>query len=122
LCLNDLRFAQMSGRVGAVKALLVSLLNVKPMLIVQEGQLALYKRVRSWAQGLQALVDALAEALEHQPGRIAVIHAQSPDVAERVRAAVAVRLPVLEILVHELSIGIAVHFGPGTVGVVGYHP
>jgi DegV family protein with EDD domain len=119
--LNDLRFAQMSGRVGAVKALLVSLLNVKPMLIVREGQLEMHKRVRSRAQALQALVDSLAEVLEEQPGRLAVIHAQAPDAAEQVRAALAGRLPGSEIIVHELSIGIAVHFGPGTVGAIGYH-
>jgi DegV family protein with EDD domain len=120
--LNDLRFAQMSGRVGAVKALLVSLLNVKPMLTVQEGQLTMLKRVRSRAQGLQALVDALAEALENRPGQLAVIHAQAPDAAEQVRAALAARLSGSAIVIRELSIGIAVHFGPGTVGVVGYHP
>lgn len=120
--LNDLRFARMSGRIGVVQATLASLLNVKPMLVVREGQLVMLKRVRSRAQGLRALVDALAEALENRPGKLSVIHAQAPDAAEQVRAALAARLPGSEIVVRELSIGLAVHFGPGTVGVVGYHP
>ncbi len=120
--LNDLRFAQMSGRVGMVRALLVSLLNVKPMLTVKGGQLEMVKRVRSRAQGLQTLVDALMESLQGMPGKVAVIHAQAPEAAEQVRAALQQRLHGAEILVRELSIGIAVHFGPGTVGVVGYVP
>ncbi|MCX6031321.1 MAG: DegV family protein [Chloroflexi bacterium] len=120
--LNDLRFARMSGRIGVVQATLASLLNVKPMLAVQEGQLTMLKRVRSRVQGLQALVDALAEALENRSGKLSVIHAQAPDAAEQVRAVLAARLPGSEIVVRELSIGLAVHFGPGTVGVVGYHP
>ncbi len=120
--LNDLRFARMSGRIGVVQATLASLLNVKPMLVVREGQLVMLKRVRSRAQGLRALVDALAEALENRPGKLSVIHAQAPDAAEQVRAALATRLPGAEIVIRELSIGLAVHFGPGTVGVIGYHP
>lgn len=120
--LDNLRFAQMSGRVGMVRALLVSLLNVKPMLTVKAGQLALLKRVRSRPQALQALVDTLTAEIGTASGRVAVIHAQAADAAEQVRAALAVRLQPLEIIVHELSIGIAVHLGPGTVGVVGYEP
>lgn len=120
--LDDLKYARMSGRVGMVKALLVSLLNVKPMLTVRRGELALVKRVRSRAQGLQALVDALVERLEDRSSQVAVIHAQAPAAAEQVRRAIAARLHDAEITVRELSIGIAVHFGPGTVGVVGYNP
>ena len=87
-----------------------------------KGKLDMVKRVRSRAQGLQALVDALSERLGDLPARVAVIHAQAPEAAEQVRAALAAVLHVRQISVHELSVGIAVHFGPGTVGVVGYVP
>jgi DegV family protein with EDD domain len=119
--LDDLRYARMSGRVGISQALLASLLQIKPMLTVTEGKLAMVKRVRSRAQGLQALVDALSARLGDLPARVAVIHTQDPEAAEQVQAMVAKRVHVAQMIVHELSIGIAVHFGPGTVGVVGYN-
>lgn len=121
--LEDLRFARMSGRVGLTRALLVSALNIKLMLTVNAGKLALFKRVRGRPKALQALVDSLVETLaEHAPARIAVIHAQAPEAAEQVRQAVLARVRDAQVMVRELSLGIAVHFGPGTVGLVGYNP
>jgi fatty acid kinase fatty acid binding subunit len=119
--LHDLRFARMSGRVGMAQALLVSILDIKLLLTVQEGRLALFRRVRSEAQAMRALVDIFAEEMGGLPAQVAVIHAQAPQAAEQLRAAIAERLDATRIFVQDLSLGIAVHFGPGTVGVVGYH-
>jgi fatty acid kinase fatty acid binding subunit len=120
--LYDLRFARMSGRVGMARALLVSILDIKLLLTVKEGQLALLRRVRSQAQAMRTLVDTLVEEMGDLPAQVAVIHAQAPQAAEQVRAAVAERLGATRIFVQDLSLGVAVHFGPGTVGVVGYNP
>jgi DegV family protein with EDD domain len=120
--LDDLKYGRMSGRVGAAQALMASLLHIKPMLTVSEGKLALVGRVRSRAQALHALIDTLSEQLSDRPARVAVIHAHAPEAAEQVRAALAQRVRAPQIIVSELSVGIAVHLGPGTVGVVGYNP
>jgi DegV family protein with EDD domain len=125
LSLDNLRFARMSGRVGMARALLSSLLNVKPMLTVNAGKLELAGRARSHSQALAGLVDALEQALAEMKGatpRLAVIHAQAPEAAQRLVDACMKRLRVRPEVVNTLSIGIAVHFGPGTVGVVGYVP
>jgi DegV family protein with EDD domain len=120
--LYDLKYARKSGRVGAAQALMASLLDIKPMLTVREGELAVIGRVRSRAQALRALTDTLCEQLGDRPARVAVIHAHAPEEAEQVRARLAPRVGAPQITVSELSVGIAVHFGPGTVGVVGYNP
>jgi DegV family protein with EDD domain len=120
--LDDLKYGRMSGRVGAAQALMASLLHIKPMLTVSEGKLALVGRVRSRAQALHALIDTLSEQLSDRPARVAVIHAHAPEAAEQVRAALAQRVRAPQIIMSELSVGIAVHLGPGTVGVVGYNP
>ncbi len=120
--LRDLRFARMSGRVGMAKALLVSVLDIKLLLTVDGGRLALFKRVRSQAQAWRALVDALCDELGQLPAQVAIIHAQAPQAAEQVRALLAGRLDATRVFVQDLSLGIAVHFGPGTVGLVGYNP
>jgi DegV family protein with EDD domain len=125
LSLDNLRFARMSGRVGMARALLSSLLNVKPMLTVNAGKLELAGRARSHSQALAGLVDAVEQALAETKGaapRLAVIHAQAPEAAQRLVDACMKRLRVRPEVVNTLSIGIAVHFGPGTVGVVGYVP
>jgi DegV family protein with EDD domain len=120
--LDDLKYGWMSGRVGAAQALMASLLHIKPMLTVSEGKLALVGRVRSRTQALRTLIDTLCEQLGDRPARVAVIHAHDPETAEQVRDALAQRVRAAQIIVSELSIGIAVHLGPGTIGVVGYNP
>jgi len=121
--LEDLRYARMSGRVGLARMLLVSALNVKLLLTVVEGRLSLFNRVRGRPKALETLVETLLSRLADQAAaRLAVIHAQAPQAAEQVRQALLARLPDAQILVRDLSLGFAVHFGPGTVGVVGYNP
>jgi DegV family protein with EDD domain len=120
--LYDLSFARMSGRVGMGRALLVSVLDIKLLLTVQEGRLALFKRVRSQAQALRTLVETFVEEMGDLPAQVAVIHAQAPQAAEQVRASMAEHFDATRIFVQDLSLGVAVHFGPGTVGLVGYNP
>lgn len=120
---EDLRYARMSGRVGLGRMLLASALNIKLMLTVRAGKLELFNRVRGRPKALQTMADLLADRLaEHLPAKIAIIHAQAPETAEQVRRALAARVRGAQVMVRELSLGIAVHFGPGTVGVVGYNP
>jgi DegV family protein with EDD domain len=121
LSVDDLKYARMSGRVGAAQALMASLLNIKPMLTVSEGRFALVGRVRNRTQALRTLADTLCDQLGDRPARVAVIHAHAPEAAVQVRAMLAQRVSVSQIIVSELSLGIAVHLGPGTVGVVGYN-
>jgi DegV family protein with EDD domain len=120
--LYDLRFARMSGRVGMARALLASVLDIKLLLTVQEGRLSLLKRVRSQTQAIRTLVETFVEEMGGLPAQVAVIHAQAPQVAEQVRVAMAEHFDATHIFVQDLSLGVAVHFGPGTVGVVGYNP
>lgn len=123
---EDLRYARMSGRVGLSRMLLVSALNIKLLLTVTEGKLSLFSRVRGRPKALQTLVESLLKRLANQTGKatakIAVIHAQAPQAAEQVRQALLAHLPNAQVFIRDLSLGIAVHFGPGTVGVVGYKP
>jgi DegV family protein with EDD domain len=121
-CLQDLQFAHMSGRVGMAKALFVSILDIKLLLTVDRGELSLFKRVRTQTQAWRALVDSMVNELGQLPAGVAIIHAQAPQAAEQVRAAIADRIDATRIFVQDLSLGIAVHFGPGTVGIVGYNP
>jgi len=125
LSLDNLRFAQMSGRVGMVRALLSSLLNIKPLLTVNQGKLELVGRARSRAQALSGLIESLRQALKEQADRaprLAVIHAQAPEAARQLADLCAEQFHRVPEIINTLSIGIAVHFGPGTVGIVGYVP
>ena len=77
IMLKDLRYARMSGRVGALRQTLASLLDVKPIIGVVEGALVPLDRVRGQKKGLARMVDLAAAAVEPltlSPGGIVAVH------------------------------------------------
>ena len=121
LTLKDLRFAQMSGRVGRLQSSLASLLNVKPIVVLQEGIIDVNEKVRSQRRALERMLDIVAERVgTRQPVNLAVIHAESKeegqDLLERAKRCFNCQQTFLA----NLTTSLVVHFGPGTLGVVAY--
>jgi fatty acid-binding protein DegV len=51
---------------------------------------------------------------------VAVVHSQSIDAAKQLIEKVNETLHVNELILSELSIGVAANLGPGTIGVIAY--
>jgi DegV family protein with EDD domain len=120
LTLATLEYARRSGRVKALQAVLASLLNVKPVIILKDGVLELSERIRTRRKALDFVVDEMARRLAGKPANVAVVHSEDPEgcrmLAERVRQ----RINIRDYIETELSIGIAANLGPGTVGLIAY--
>lgn len=120
LTLNTLEYARRSGRVKALQAALASLLNVKPIITLQEGVLELGERVRTRRKALEFVVDEMVRRVGSGPVNVAIVHAQDPKAGEQLAQTACNRLNCKELIITELSIGVAANLGPGTVGVVAY--
>lgn len=120
LTLNTLEYARRSGRVKALQAALASLLNVKPIIILKDGILELGDRVRTRSKALDFVVDTISQRLERQLSNVAVVHAEDPQAAEYLLQAARSKLNCNDLIVTELSIGVAANLGPGTAGIVAY--
>jgi DegV family protein with EDD domain len=121
LTVRDLRFAQMSGRVGKLQGSLASLLNIKPIILLEQGVIDVSEKVRTRTKALDRLLQILVETVGTvQPVNLAAVHAQVPDEAaallERAKSVCNCR----ESFLSDLALSLAVQFGPGTVGLVGY--
>jgi DegV family protein with EDD domain len=116
---DTLEFLAKGGRIGRGAAFAGTLLNVKPVLGLEDGEVVPLKRVRGSQKALEELVERLVAASIDAPSlRIGLAHAAAPE-----------RLLALERLVREArpkatievtaSIGAVVgtHAGPGTVGL-----
>jgi len=120
LTVADLKFAQMSGRVGRLQGALATLLNVKPVIGLDQGALDMIERVRSRKRSLDRLFELVREKVGQTQINAAVIHAQVPDEAQEMLERVQREFNCAETFLHDLALGVAVHLGPGTLGLVAY--
>ncbi len=120
LVLDNLRFAQLSGRVSSLTATLSSLLRIKPLVQVRDGMMEVGERVRTRRRAVDRMILLVKEKIDDRLAMVAVIHADAPEAAHELLQRVQSEFRIKESFVEKLSIGIAVHLGPGTVGLVAY--
>jgi DegV family protein with EDD domain len=117
---KTLKYVQLSGRIGALGAAVASLLDVKPIIVLRDGQLFAEERVRTRKRALNRIVDMMQARLEGYPARVGVIHSQSPETAKVLRDLAVQALNCDQIVIASLSTSVSAHLGPGTVGIVTY--
>ena len=121
LTVRDLRYAQMSGRIGRLQASLASLLNIKPIIVLRDGVLSVGDKARTQSKAVDHIVRMMAERLGTVvPVNLAAVHAEAPEAAQALLDRAKTLFDCRESFVAELAACLAVHFGPGTVGLVGY--
>lgn len=120
LTLAELRFAQMSGRVGKLQGTLASLLNVKPIVLLDDGILDVRERVRTRGRAVDRMLELTAECVGDSPVNLGIVHAEALEEAEALLAQAQEMFNYQECYVNDLALGLAVQFGPGTLGLITY--
>ena len=111
---DTLTYLEKGGRIGRARALLGSLLNVKPLITLQDGEVAPLGRARGRVQAIDKLVDQLGRAGKLM--RLAVLHGAALADAERLRQRVSQNYPDLDIPLAETGAVIGTYTGPGVIG------
>jgi DegV family protein with EDD domain len=113
--IEDLNFLRRGGRIGPAQALVGSILDIRPIIGLEDGALALHGKVRSRRAGLRRLAEIVVGygTLE----KVAVMHANSPDDARQVADDLSPFYPRDQMLVLPVGQVVATHVGPGAVGV-----
>ena len=120
LTLDTLEYAKMSGRVKTLQAALASLLNVKPIAILRNGDLNMAERVRTRKAALDRVIEIGKEEYGNKPVYLAVVHARDLKSGQALLDDAKSHFNHKETLISELSISIAANLGPGTVGLILY--
>jgi DegV family protein with EDD domain len=120
LTLDTLEYAKMSGRVKTLQAALASLLNVKPIAVLQDGVLNMAEKVRTRKAALERVISMAKEQYGDQPVYLAVVHARDLKSGEALLEQAKSQFNAKETMISELAISIAANLGPGTVGLILY--
>jgi DegV family protein with EDD domain len=116
--LDTLKYVQLGGRIGKAKALLGSLLNVKPVLTLKEGEVMPAGQVRSRSKGIDRL-------LEFSKGKqlksLAIAYNTTRDEAEMLADRIGQEniFNRKNIVIARIGPMLGVHMGPGTI-IVAY--
>jgi DegV family protein with EDD domain len=115
---ETLDFLRRGGRIGGAAAFVGGLLDMKPILELRNGRVEPIERVRSKKKAVDRVLEIVAERTQgKQPLRLATIHAAAADEAKRLLEVASQRLGAVETVLAEASPTVAVHAGPGTVGL-----
>ncbi len=120
LTLDTLEYAKMSGRVKTLQAALASLLNVKPIAVLRDGDLNMAERVRTRKAALDRVIEMAKEEFGNKPVYLAVVHARDLKSGQSLLDDAKSHFNHKETMLGELSISIAANLGPGTVGLIIY--
>ena len=118
--LDTLEYLRRSGRVPILKASLGSMLDIKPVFDLYDGQARLYAQVRSRKRAVQIMVEAIPKTAEKGGLHIAVLHADALGEAQELKAQILSRFHPAEIYVAEFSPVMGTHTGPGLLGITFY--
>jgi DegV family protein with EDD domain len=112
--LDTLDNLKKGGRIGGAKALLASVLSIKPIIEVRNGAVEEGGRQRTRARAWAFLVDKVRT--QPRVENLAVMHANVADIGQLVDQLRP--LYAGDIIVGQIGAVIGAHAGPGTVGVI----
>lgn len=122
---DDLMFLFRGGRVSRTSAWAGTLLNIKPVLHVDdEGRLIPMEKVRGRRKSIKALVDHMEQtAINPQSQTIFITHGDCIEDVETLKAEITKRFGITDFVVNYVDPVIGAHSGPGTLALffVGEH-
>lgn len=115
---ETLDYLERGGRVGKAQALLGGMLNIKPLLILEEGEIVALEKVRNRQKAIEKLVEFITEFTHIE--RMIILHSTTPEDVSALIEQINLVLPNLDISVDLYGPVMATHLGPNALGVVVY--
>ena len=112
---DTLEYLQKGGRIGRAAAVAGSILSLKPLMRIDEGVVVPHERTRTRSKAIDGLVKFARDFPQiRQLGALQIGDADIATLLERLGTV----YPRDQIVVTEVSPVIAVHLGPGALGIV----
>jgi DegV family protein with EDD domain len=118
LALETLEYLKRGGRISGAQAAIGTLLSVKPIIEIKEGQVETAERVRTKGKAREKLVELLTQ---RPMDRLSILHTTEADVeafAEQLIARVPGGIDRSKVTIDLVGPSVGPHLGPGCVGAV----
>jgi DegV family protein with EDD domain len=117
---ETLEFLHRGGRIGGASAFLGTMLDLKPVLKLQDGAIEAVERVRNMNKAIDRMLLLLEKDLnECEMPQLATLHSNNPELAEQLLKRACQRFGADEscTYVTDISPVLGTHTGPGCVGI-----
>jgi DegV family protein with EDD domain len=119
---DTLEFLHRGGRIGGASRYLGTVLQLKPLLTLEDGRIEALERVRTKHKAQNRLAEMIIERLDGKPNiRLATLHANAKEDARALLEQIQGRLEIVETIDSEVSPVVGTHVGPGTFGFAYIH-
>ncbi|MCX6413607.1 MAG: DegV family EDD domain-containing protein, partial [Actinobacteria bacterium] len=115
---DTLEYLRRGGRVSAARAAVGHALQVKPLLHIDDGHVAMLEKVRTASRALARLTELAVDFAATRPVDIAVQHLSSGARAADLAAHLRELLPSASVVECPVGGVVGAHVGPGMVAVV----
>ncbi len=115
---ETLDYLERGGRIGKAQALLGTMLNVKPLLIVEDGEIIPLEKVRTRAKAIDKLFEFVAEFAHIE--KMAILQSEFTNDTQLLIEHIHTVFPDMEVPVLTYGPVLATHVGPDTMGIIAY--
>ncbi|NWQ41226.1 DegV family protein [Bacillus sp. EB106-08-02-XG196] len=115
---EDLDYLAKGGRVSKASAFLGGLLNIKPILNVDDGKLVPIEKIRGKKKVFRRILDIMRERSDNFNDQVVGIsHADTVETASEVKAMIEEELNPKEVFISSIGSAVGAHTGPGTIAI-----
>lgn len=116
--ISDLNWLIKGGRITKTKGLLGSMLDIKPILDVSDGEMEVIQKVRGRRKAINTVVDILEKRIQKFPNQvIGISHADDIETANELMKIIKKRLGINNFMVNKIGSVLGSHLGIGGIGV-----
>jgi len=119
-CVDTLKYLELGGRIGKASALVGTLLNIKPILTLDDGIVVPLKKVKGRKKLYKEIIEAMKQAGAENL-KVGILHADAPETVTELEEQMRSEGLNYEVITRsEIGSVIGTYVGPGTFGVVFY--
>lgn len=117
--IRTLEYLRKGGRIGLVEGVVGSLLQIKPVIFVNpDGVYQTLAKGRGFTKALDAMTEEFFRRYSGQRVTMAIVHGNAYEDALALQARMMDRLDVAETFISPVSPALAIHTGPGLLGII----
>ena len=113
---STLEYLHRGGRIGGASALLGTILQIRPVLYLDAGRVAVLDKVRTRAKAVARLIEVLGQY--KQLAYISVVHIEAAAEAVELQRQMQEKYPHIPVLIGTGASALAAHLGPGLIGFI----